>query len=428
MCERHGRPPAGSQAATAVDRATNLLSFIYAQIYFPTYSNGLKEITGYLGFRWSGSLTSGLETIVWRHRWEASRDPAVKQTLLDYNRQDCEALELVANRLVDLHRAAPADGKSSQGEVVLTSDMKRKSPYSFKRIAFVFPEMEIINKAAYWDYQRERVYVKSRNTNRRRRRPANIDASRNAATPNTTIEYSRPSSCPHVQVEADLSPWQEKQDRNRSYDLCGMESSGGSRGTSLRGIDAHHARSTFYAARSSLDRGQIRSQSHRIYDVPKHRAQASAESRRRQREEIIWLAHSSGTRQTNSRPRQRTPTKCTYDHLLKRLCTGRLLHVDETSVGVKGKNGYVWVLTSLEEVAYFYTPTRAGDTIQAMLKDFSGVLVSDFYAAYDAIECPQQKCLIHFIRDLNDDLLKHPYDDELKQLVAGFCRLGQADG
>jgi predicted RecB family nuclease len=102
MCQRHGGPPEGSHAATAVDRATNLLSFIYAHIYFPTYSNGLKEIAGYLGFRWSGSLTSGLETIVWRHRWEVSRDPAVKQTLLDYNRQDCEALELVANRLVDL--------------------------------------------------------------------------------------------------------------------------------------------------------------------------------------------------------------------------------------------------------------------------------------------------------------------------------------
>ena len=73
MCDRHGRPPAGSQVATAVDHATNFLSFIYAQIYFPTYSNGLKEITRYLGFRWSGSLTSGLGTIVWRHRWEASR-------------------------------------------------------------------------------------------------------------------------------------------------------------------------------------------------------------------------------------------------------------------------------------------------------------------------------------------------------------------
>jgi hypothetical protein len=99
------------------------------------------------------------------------------------------------------------------------------------------------------------------------------------------------------------------------------------------------------------------------------------------------------------------------------------LHVDETSVSVMGKDSYVWVLTSMEDVAYFYTPTREGSTIQAMLKNFSGVLVSDFYAAYDAIDCPQQKCLIHFIRDLNDELLKHPYDEGLKRLVGDFARL-----
>ncbi len=86
-------------------------------------------------------------------------------------------------------------------------------------------------------------------------------------------------------------------------------------------------------------------------------------------------------------------------------------------------NGYVWALTSMEEVAYLYTPTREGDTIQVMLRDFKGVLVSDFYAAYDAIDCPQQKCLIHFIRDLNDDLLKYPYDDELKRLAGEFTGL-----
>ena len=45
------------------------------------------------------------------------------------------------------------------------------------------------------------------------------------------------------------------------------------------------------------------------------------------------------------------------------------------------------------------------------------------YAVYDAVQCPQQKCLIHFIRDLNDELLKHPYDDELKQLVGEFAGL-----
>jgi hypothetical protein len=113
----------------------------------------------------------------------------------------------------------------------------------------------------------------------------------------------------------------------------------------------------------------------------------------------------------------------TYSKILKRLCSGRLLHVDETRIGVKGNEGYVWVLTSLEEVAYFYTATRAGDTIQEMLKDFSGVLVSDFYAAYNSVRCFQQKCLIHFIRDLNDALLKHPYDEELKRLVGAFASL-----
>ena len=113
----------------------------------------------------------------------------------------------------------------------------------------------------------------------------------------------------------------------------------------------------------------------------------------------------------------------TYSQILARLCRGRLLHVDETSIGVKSKEGYVWVLTSLEEVAYFYTSSRAADTMQAMLKYFTGVLVSDFYAAYNAVRCPQQKCLIHFIRDVNDELLKHPYDDELKGLVGAFAGL-----
>jgi Transposase IS66 family len=113
--------------------------------------------------------------------------------------------------------------------------------------------------------------------------------------------------------------------------------------------------------------------------------------------------------------------RSTYDNLLKRLCRGNLLHVDETSVSVKGISCYVWVLASLEEVAYVYTPTREGDMIRVLLREFSGVLVSDFYSAYDAINCAQQKCLIHFIRDLNEALLKQPYDIGLKQLAGDFA-------
>ena len=115
--------------------------------------------------------------------------------------------------------------------------------------------------------------------------------------------------------------------------------------------------------------------------------------------------------------------KGTYDALVKRLCSGRLLHADETKVNVRGKDGFVWVFANMEEVAYVYSETREGDLLQTMLKDFKGVLVSDFYAAYDSIQCPQQKCLIHLIRDLNDDVLKHPYDEELKQLALAFALL-----
>jgi hypothetical protein len=112
-----------------------------------------------------------------------------------------------------------------------------------------------------------------------------------------------------------------------------------------------------------------------------------------------------------------------YNSLVKSLCNGQLLHADETKVNIKGETGFVWVFANLEEVAYIYSETREGDLLHALLKDFTGVLVSDFYAAYDGIECPQQKCLIHLIRDLNDDVLKYPYDEELKRLAQAFAGL-----
>src|ERR1051325_10196581 len=48
---------------------------------------------------------------------------------------------------------------------------------------------------------------------------------------------------------------------------------------------------------------------------------------------------------------------------------------------------------------------------------YTGVLISDFYGGYDACECRQQKCLVHLIRDLNDDLWKNPFNSELEGFV-----------
>ena len=62
-------------------------------------------------------------------------------------------------------------------------------------------------------------------------------------------------------------------------------------------------------------------------------------------------------------------------------------------------------------------------TIWTLLEKFRGVLVSDFYAVYDSIKCPQQKCLIHLMRDINDDLHKYPFDEDLRKIAQAFAEL-----
>jgi hypothetical protein len=116
----------------------------------------------------------------------------------------------------------------------------------------------------------------------------------------------------------------------------------------------------------------------------------------------------------------------TYRAILKRLTSGPLLHADETEVRIRTGTGYVWALASITEAAYLYRPNREGAFLKKMLGGFTGVLVSDFYAAYDALTCPQQKCLIHLIRDLNQEVLTHPFDAELQSIVGRFGALLRA--
>src|SRR5712691_3125980 len=93
---------------------------------------------------------------------------------------------------------------------------------------------------------------------------------------------------------------------------------------------------------------------------------------------------------------------------------------------VAGKGAYVWVFTSLEDVAFVYSAGREASTPQNVLQKFQGVLVSDFYTAYDSIACAQQKCILHLIRDLNDAVLDNPYDESIKGIVTTFADLFRA--
>ncbi|HZC36699.1 MAG TPA: transposase, partial [Chthoniobacterales bacterium] len=113
----------------------------------------------------------------------------------------------------------------------------------------------------------------------------------------------------------------------------------------------------------------------------------------------------------------------TYQTILEKITAGNLVHADETKVRIDRAEGYVWVFTNMEDVAFVYGQTREGKIPQDVLRDFHDVLVSDFYTAYDSLDCAQQKCLIHLMRDINEDLRRQPFNEEMKDIAYSFAGL-----
>ena len=103
LAKRHG------SGGGLSDRLVNVASSVYGKVYFPVRSNGLKPLGRFLGAAWTDPQASGLQSLVWRHRWEMTRDEQFRQSLLQYNREDCEAVRLLVDRLDQIRRDAASD-------------------------------------------------------------------------------------------------------------------------------------------------------------------------------------------------------------------------------------------------------------------------------------------------------------------------------
>jgi hypothetical protein len=90
------------------------------------------------------------------------------------------------------------------------------------------------------------------------------------------------------------------------------------------------------------------------------------------------------------------------------------IHVDDTKVNIQGENHYVWGFTDGTHVVFRMTATRESNIVHELLKGYRGVMVSDFYPGFDSVACQQQKCLIHLVRDINDELWSNPFDSQLE--------------
>jgi hypothetical protein len=298
------------------------------------------------------------------------------------------------------------------------------------RVNYVHPDYEFINDCAYFDYQRERVFVRTSTSLRRRTVKARKSPNRRVrVTQHVTVSGGRCPVCKSVEVAP--VPRGEKVECGRphvkrAFDL--VVTSGGIRRKVIT------CRTSVYRClacgktfvpeeHQRLDRHFHGLKSWAMYQHVAHMLSLST---------IETMTEDFfGIRVTNPevhmiKSLMADHYRPTYDRLLKKILGGGLLHIDETEVKLKTEKGYVWVFANLEEVVFLYRPTREGDFLKELLKDFKGVLVSDFYVAYDSISCPQQKCLIHLMRDMNQDLLANSFDEELKSITGPFGTLLRA--
>jgi hypothetical protein len=107
----------------------------------------------------------------------------------------------------------------------------------------------------------------------------------------------------------------------------------------------------------------------------------------------------------------------TEELIIQRLLDSPFIQVDETPVNIRGENQYVWVFTDGKQVIFKLRETREAKIVHELLVDYKGILISDFYPGYDSAQCRQQKCWVHLIHDINNDLWANPFDAEFEIFV-----------
>lgn len=120
------------------------------------------------------------------------------------------------------------------------------------------------------------------------------------------------------------------------------------------------------------------------------------------------------------------------DVVLAALKSASVKHVDETGWKINGTGHWLW---SVANALWSYThiaESRGSKVPKALLgHPFQGVVVADFFSAYNKMRGLQQKCLVHLRRDIQEARGDHPPPDftgpekKIMRLLADAHRLAE---
>ena len=104
-----------------------------------------------------------------------------------------------------------------------------------------------------------------------------------------------------------------------------------------------------------------------------------------------------------------------------------MVYGDETGWREDGRNGYLWSFSTPEVRCFLRRASRGGPVVEEVLGDeFDGVLVSDFYGAYNVHQGLHQRCWTHPVSSTGQALLRDIHQLKEKhfqhQGVAGWAQ------
>ncbi len=115
-----------------------------------------------------------------------------------------------------------------------------------------------------------------------------------------------------------------------------------------------------------------------------------------------------------------------YQSLGDQIRASPVVHADETGWREDGLNGYIWNFNSPAVKYLLYRRSRGKQIVEEVIGDkFEGVLVSDFYAAYNTHLGYHQRCWVHLIRDIRKLTEVYPDDPKLNHWAKEVIKLYQ---
>jgi hypothetical protein len=402
-------------------RLININKYIYGKIYFPVYSNRLKEIGPFIGAKWTAPNASGLQSIVWRHRWEETSSDEFKGLLLTYNEDDCLALQLLTEKISGI-----AQSSDTLSEVEYADNPKKHSTSIGEDIHSQFSK---ILKMAYFDYDKNKISLREEtdpNAEKKKRggQKGNIPFKRIMPKADKIIQVPQYTHCPkHTDKSLRMSG---KRAEKTIIDLIFTKN--GVKKTIIKyvGVKGFCSKCTFDynpPAIREFTRGQIYGRGFQSWAVYHRLAlrlpyASIVRSIEEQFNEVVNESQIVDFVKRFSRYYLETE-----NILIAKILQSPFVHVDETLVNIQGVEHYAWVFTDGIHSVFKMTRTRETTIVHEILSGYKGVLISDFYGGYDSMPCRQQKCLSHLIGDLNDDLWKEPFNVELGLFVSEFKTL-----